>query len=122
MNPSERLSDEQNTHLRIDSPFRSGEALQAEASSSSAFSNMYQNWFIWISNRAEQTLQAARSALLRAQKDTQEAFMRYTSYREAEQAARLAVTNAEKRRDDISEQWRTLFTMPLTYFLQWLSF
>ena len=43
---------------------------------------------------------------MRAQKDTQEAFMRYTSYREIEQQARLAVTNAEKRRDDISEQWR----------------
>ena len=41
---------------------------------------------------------------MRAQKDTQEAFMRYTSYREIEQQARLAVTNAEKRRDDISEQ------------------
>ena len=43
---------------------------------------------------------------MRAQKDTQEAFMRYTSYREIEQQARLAVTNAEKRRDDISKQWR----------------
>ena len=41
---------------------------------------------------------------MRAQKDTQEAFMRYTSYREIEQQARLAVTNAEKRRDDISKQ------------------
>ena len=54
-------------------------------------------------SRAEQSLQAARSALMRAQKDTQEAFMRYTSYREIEQQARIAVTNAEKRRDDISE-------------------
>ena len=44
---------------------------------------------------------------MRAQKDTQEAFMRYTSYREIEQQARLAVTNAEKRRDDISKQWRS---------------
>lgn len=45
---------------------------------------------------------------MRAQKDTQEAFMRYTSYREIEQQARLAVTNAEKRRDDISKQWKPL--------------
>lgn len=30
--------------------------------------------------------------------------MRYTSYREIEQQAQIAVTNAEKRRDDISEQ------------------
>ena len=45
---------------------------------------------------------------MRAQKDTQEAFMRYTSYREIEQQARLAVTNAEKRRDDISKQMETL--------------
>ena len=49
---------------------------------------------------------------MRAQKDTQEAFMRYTSYREIEQQARLAVTNAEKRRDDISEHMETLFTKP----------
>ena len=64
-------------------------------------------------SRAEQSLQAARSALMRAQKDTQEAFMRYTSYREIEQQARLAVTNAEKRRDDISEQWRPYSRCPL---------
>jgi predicted nucleic acid-binding Zn-ribbon protein len=57
-------------------------------------------------NRAEQSLQAARSALTRAQKDTQEAYMRYTSYREIEQQAHIAVTNAEKRRDDISKQWK----------------
>ncbi|KAF8802381.1 hypothetical protein BYT27DRAFT_7215463 [Phlegmacium glaucopus] len=75
---------EQHAHLRTSgSPFRTAEGLQAEASSS------------------KQALQAARSALMRAQKDTQEAFMRYTSYREIEQQARLAVTNAEKRRDDI---------------------
>ena len=101
-------------HSRIsDSPFRSAEGLQAEASSSSAFFFfLFPKYFVYeklISsgfsrNRAEQSLQAARSALMRAQKDTQEAFMRYTSYREIEQQARLAVTNAEKRRDDISEQ------------------
>ena len=50
---------------------------------------------------------------MRAQKDTQEAFMRYTSYREIEQQARLAVTNAEKRRDDISKQWRPYSRLPL---------
>ena len=53
---------------------------------------------------------------MRAQKDTQEAFMRYTSYREIEQQARLAVTNAEKRRDDISKQMETLFTTPIYLF------
>lgn len=64
---------------------------------------MHEAEFILISNLVEQALQAARSALVRAQKDTQEAFMRYTSYREIEQQARLAVSNAEKRRDDISK-------------------
>jgi hypothetical protein len=49
---------------------------------------------------------------MRAQKDTQEAFMRYTSYREIEQQARLAVTNAEKRRDDFSKQWRPYSRRP----------
>lgn len=34
--------------------------------------------------------------------------MRYTSYREIEQQARLAVTNAEKRRDDISKGMKTV--------------
>lgn len=60
---------------------------------------------------------------MRAQKDTQEAFMRYTSYREIEQQARLAVTNAEKRRDDISKQMEDLFTnRPLLISYKWLSF
>lgn len=54
---------------------------------------------------------------MRAQKDTQEAFMRYTSYREIEQQARLAVTNAEKRRDDISKQMETLIHDALCLFL-----
>jgi hypothetical protein len=53
---------------------------------------------------------------MQAQKDTQEAFMRYTSYREIEQQARLAVTNAEKRRDDISKQWRPYSRCPLLIF------
>jgi len=66
--------------------------------------------------RAEQALQAARSALMRAQKDTQEAFTRYTSYREVEQQARLAVTNAEKRRDDISKRGQLLTTPLLISF------
>lgn len=71
---------------------------------------MHEAEFILISNLVEQALQAARSALVRAQKDTQEAFMRYTSYREIEQQARLAVSNAEKRRDDISKLWIPLTT------------
>lgn len=51
----------------------------------------------------EQALQAARASLLRAQKDTQDAFMRYTSCLDIERQARQAVAGAEKRRDDISE-------------------
>ncbi|EAU84046.2 hypothetical protein CC1G_06908 [Coprinopsis cinerea okayama7 len=52
-------------------------------------------------NSSKQTLQAARVALLRAQKDTQDAFMRYTSCLDLERQARQAVQAAEKRRDDI---------------------
>jgi hypothetical protein len=50
----------------------------------------------------EQALQAARASLMRAQKDTQDAFMRYTSCLDIERQARQAVASAEKRRDDIS--------------------
>jgi hypothetical protein len=39
---------------------------------------------------------------MRAQKDTQDAFMRYTSCLDIERQARQAVASAEKRRDDIS--------------------
>ncbi|TFK19256.1 hypothetical protein FA15DRAFT_674609 [Coprinopsis marcescibilis] len=52
-------------------------------------------------NSSKQTLQAARMSLLRAQKDTQDSFMRYTSCLDLERQARQAVTAAEKRRDDI---------------------
>ena len=51
----------------------------------------------------EEALQAARMSLMRAQKDTQEAFMRYTTCLDIERQARMAVTAAEKRRDDISK-------------------
>ena len=40
-------------------------------------------------------------SLLRAQKDTQDSFMRYTSCLDLERQARQAVQAAEKRRDDI---------------------
>ena len=45
--------------------------------------------------------------------------MRYTSYREIEQQARLAVTNAEKRRDDISKHKLEdpIHKRPFAYFL-----
>jgi hypothetical protein len=42
-------------------------------------------------------------SLLRAQKDTQDSFMRYTACLDVERQARQAVSTAEKRRDDISE-------------------
>ncbi|KAG5639745.1 hypothetical protein H0H81_000025 [Sphagnurus paluster] len=51
----------------------------------------------------EQGLHAARNALSRAQKDTQDAFMRYTACLDVERQARHAVTTAEKRRDEISK-------------------
>ncbi|KAF8958960.1 hypothetical protein BDZ97DRAFT_1840048 [Flammula alnicola] len=81
-------NDESGAHLpnsrNSGSPsFRTPEGLAAEASSS------------------KQALQAARASLLRAQKDTQDAFMRYTSCLDIERQARQAVAGAEKRRDDI---------------------
>lgn len=45
----------------------------------------------------------ARTALARAQKDTQDAFMRYTACMETERLARQAVSASEKHRDDVSK-------------------
>ncbi|KAF8884233.1 hypothetical protein CPB84DRAFT_1838058 [Gymnopilus junonius] len=84
--PNERMQDESSVHLphsRTSPSLRTPEGLATEASSS------------------KQALQAARASLLRAQKDTQDAFMRYTSCLDIERQARLAVNSAEKRRDDI---------------------
>ncbi|KAJ7594184.1 hypothetical protein C8J56DRAFT_429714 [Mycena floridula] len=50
---------------------------------------------------SKQTLQHARTTLARTQKDTQDAFLRYTACLEAERQARQAVAAAEKRRDDV---------------------
>ncbi|KAJ7628541.1 hypothetical protein FB45DRAFT_918571 [Roridomyces roridus] len=50
---------------------------------------------------SKQAVQNARAAFVRAQKDTQDAFLRYTNCLEAEHQARAAVSTAEKRRDDI---------------------
>ncbi|KAF7343471.1 hypothetical protein MVEN_01780000 [Mycena venus] len=50
---------------------------------------------------SKQALQSARAAFSRAQKDTQDAFLRYTNCLETERQARAAVSSAEKRRDDI---------------------
>ncbi|KIJ96877.1 hypothetical protein K443DRAFT_270975 [Laccaria amethystina LaAM-08-1] len=81
---SDHISDDSHLSQMSSSPsLFSPEALAAEASSS------------------KQTLQASRMSLLRAQKDTQDAFMRYTSCLDTERQARKAVAAAEKRRDDI---------------------
>lgn len=79
----------------------SPEALLQEAGSSSKLKAVAQ--FSILMHPPEQALQAARMSLLRAQKDTQDAFMRYTACLDVERQARQAVTTAEKRRDDISE-------------------
>jgi hypothetical protein len=62
----------------------------------------------------EQALAAARTALFRAQKDTEDSFMRYTSCLDLERQARLAVLSAEKRRDDISMELINLVDNVLT--------
>jgi hypothetical protein len=51
---------------------------------------------------SEQALHLARVAFTRAQKETQDAFLRYTACLDAERSTRQAVLAAEKRRDDIS--------------------
>ncbi|PPR03817.1 hypothetical protein CVT26_000993 [Gymnopilus dilepis] len=86
--PNDRIPDDSNPHLShprtSDSPsLRTPEGLFAEATSS------------------KQALQAARASLMRASKETQDAFMRYTSCLDVERQARIAVNSAEKRRDDI---------------------
>jgi len=53
--------------------------------------------------RLEHALQVARASLSRAQKDTQDAFLRYNTCLDTEQQARQAVSTAERRRDDISK-------------------
>ena len=50
----------------------------------------------------EQALQLTRASLARAQKETSDAFLRYTACLDAERQARQSVANAEKRRDDVS--------------------
>ncbi|KAJ3800999.1 hypothetical protein GGU11DRAFT_771222 [Lentinula aff. detonsa] len=50
---------------------------------------------------SKQALQMSRAALARAQKDTQDAFLRYTACLDAERLARQSVAAAEKRRDDV---------------------
>lgn len=77
----DRLSDGSSQRTSQSPSLRNNESLSHEASSSS--------------------LHAARNALSRAQKDTQDAFMRYTACLDVERQARHAVTTAEKRRDEI---------------------
>ncbi|KAF5355390.1 hypothetical protein D9757_012548 [Collybiopsis confluens] len=50
---------------------------------------------------SKQALQITRAALARAQKDTQDAFLRYTACLDVERQARQSVAAAEKRRDDV---------------------
>ncbi|KAK0224054.1 hypothetical protein IW262DRAFT_871042 [Armillaria fumosa] len=50
---------------------------------------------------SKQALLLSRAALSRTQKDTQDAFLRYTACLDAERQARQSVAAAEKRRDDI---------------------
>ncbi|KAF9557818.1 hypothetical protein CPC08DRAFT_639827 [Agrocybe pediades] len=100
MDQSRAQNDDSGAHMghsrTSGSPsFRTAEGLAAEASSS------------------KQALQAARAALQRASKDTQDAFMRYTSCMDIERQARAAVQSAEKRRDDIMALLLSQNQMPL---------
>jgi len=85
------------------------EVLLQEAVSSSKSWISESHFFIWFV--LEQALQVARMTLIRAQKETQDAFMRYTACLDVERQTRQAVTTAEKRRDDISMcYWNLLCT------------
>ncbi|KAF8653389.1 hypothetical protein AX16_003961 [Volvariella volvacea WC 439] len=52
-------------------------------------------------NALNKTLQAARSAHSRAQKESQDAFLRYTACLDVERQTQQAVISAEKRRDEM---------------------
>ncbi|KAJ7704311.1 hypothetical protein B0H17DRAFT_1039231 [Mycena rosella] len=88
-NPMDHISDASSTQIPHSTrnsgspPLRNAESLSQEATTS------------------KQALQSSRAAFARAQKDTQDAFLRYTNCLETERQARAAVTTAEKRRDDI---------------------
>lgn len=71
----------------------------------------------------EQALQTSRMSLLRAQKDTQDAFMKYTACLDIERQARQAVTSAEKRRDDISAYMYSYSEIQdPDFFQQWVCY
>ncbi|KAJ7716559.1 hypothetical protein B0H16DRAFT_1898364 [Mycena metata] len=98
-NPMDHISDASSIHniphssRNSNSPsLRNAESLSQEATTS------------------KQALQNARNAFARAQKDTQDAFLRYTNCLETERQARAAVSTAEKRRDDITFQVAALLT------------
>jgi hypothetical protein len=97
------------------------ESLSQEASSSSTLSVLSSSDpTLTLLSFLEQGLHAARNALSRAQKDTQDAFMRYTGCLDVERQARQAVGAAERRRDDISMP--TCFDLCMRefeLFLQW---
>jgi len=57
----------------------------------------------------------ARGSLVRAQKETQNAFMNYTTCLETERHARQEVSLAEKRRDDISKTTASLILVSLIH-------
>lgn len=107
--PIDHISDGSSNypgHSTRTSPSLRPESLAQEAVSSSEFVNiilLLAFGFPCANKMTEQALQAARGALTRAQKEVQEAFLRYTACVDMEKQARQAVTAAEKRRDDISE-------------------
>jgi hypothetical protein len=65
-------------------------------------SNLH-HWTESFAPNLGQALQAARERLTRTQKETQEAFSRYTSCLEAERHARQEVAATEQHREDLSE-------------------
>ncbi|KAJ7779569.1 hypothetical protein B0H14DRAFT_2961954 [Mycena olivaceomarginata] len=89
-NPMDHIPDTSNVHIPPHTTRNSGSPLLRNAESLSQ-----------EATTSKQALQSARAAFARAQKDTQDAFLRYTSSLEAERQARDAVAAAEKRRDNI---------------------
>ncbi|KAJ7326423.1 hypothetical protein DFH08DRAFT_885814 [Mycena albidolilacea] len=89
-NPMDHIPDTSNVHIPPHPTRNSGSPLLRNAESLSQ-----------EATTSKQALQSARAAFARAQKDTQDAFLRYTNSLEAERQARDAVAAAEKRRDNI---------------------
>lgn len=98
--PSNRCFAEPNQPMLYDRPSQTpspGAATSSRLSHSPSLQSVDSS--VNDENSSEQSIQTAKTALVRAKKDTQAAFMKYTTCLEVERQARQAVAVAEKRRN-----------------------